>query len=258
MGKGKKIWPQELRELWVSGEGLNPDWRRVRLSCTEKYFWKAPCGKPKHYRIAQPATVYRALGLDKASSSNGGGSSASSGGGSGGGNGGGSGGSRWRCFICDALQTQLSRHVPAVQAAASSSAQLWVPEVHCLEGRFSPADLWLPLLRLAVQIDGAGHQFVQVYSKTLEQQQHTDWRFDNETVRQGLRALRLHYRDTADSKQVERELAAAIQRCEKEPAAAFVLYSRSYHRPAKTTVDAEYLEEVGSGSGGSSKRQRQQ
>ena len=226
MGRGKKVWPEPMRVLWVpaSKGSDNPDWRRVLLSCTLKYLWYAGCSVPGHYRIAQPSTVWRALGLDKAGKGK-------------------SSNSRWRCFLCDALATQLSRHVPKVQAAASNSQQPWVPEVHCLRGRFSTADIWILALQLAVMIDGAGHQYVQVHSKTLGEQQDTDWRFDNEVLQQGLRALRLHYRDTEDSSQVESVLGAAMRLCQEQPSTPFVMYSPSYNRPIKWEVDADYLGE---------------
>lgn len=132
--------------------------------------------------------------------------------------------------------------MPPVQAAADATAQLWLPEVHCLRGHCSPADIWLPQHDLAIQIDGAGHQYVDVHTKTLAQQQETDNWFDNEIVRQGLRAVRIHYRDAERAAEL---LAAAIQRCEQSPDAFFVMYSSSYKRPIKLTVDADHMEEVG-------------
>jgi hypothetical protein len=235
MGRKKKTWPAVMKALWVP-ELNGRSCVGVMLSSEEQYYWRASCGQLRHYRYMQPRSVLRAL---ERNGSNGSGSN-------------GSGSSGLRCPICEALQTELSRHVPPVQAATTSTGQLWLAEVHCLQGRFSPADIWLPAFQLAVQIDGAGHQFVQVFSKTLEQQQHTDWRFDNETVRQGKRALRLHYRDAEDSQAAGRVLAAALQLCRQHPSIAFVMYSTSYNRPVKWHVDAEYLEEVGSsGSSGS-------
>ena len=77
-----------------------------------------------------------------------------------------------------------------VQAAADATGVWWVPEVQCAGGRCSGADIYFPRPRLAVMIDGAGHTHVQVHTKSVEQQQRTDSYFDNEVVRQGLRALR--------------------------------------------------------------------
>lgn len=223
MGRKQKPWPPALLQLWVAevnGGKARAAARGLPLTTSRQFCWQAACGQQRHYRIMQPRAALRAIERDGS----------------------------LRCPICEALQSELSRHVPPVQAAATASQQLWVPEVRCLLGRFSPADIWLPRLRLALQIDGAGHQFVQVHSKTLAQQQRTDWLFDNETVRQGQRALRLHYRDTADSQAVQRVLAAAVALCQWLP--AFVMYSPSYGRPVKTAVDAEYWEEVGSSDGG--------
>lgn len=90
-----------------------------------------------------------------------------------------------------------------------------------------------------------------MYSKTAEQQQRTDAYFDNEVVRQGQRAVRIHWRDAAQPAAV---LAAAMRACEQQPAAAFVMYSNSYSRTTKVTVDVEHWEEVGMRQ----RRQRQQ
>jgi hypothetical protein len=201
-----------MKALWVKEKGLNPSMKGIALSSTQQYYWHASCGL--HYRLVQPNTVKKALQREAAG---------------------------LRCFICDALSTHVSRHVPPVQQATEATEHFWLPEVHCLRGHCSPADIWLPGLKLAVQIDGAGHQFVDVYSKTLEQQQETDRFFDNEIVRQGLRALRIHYRDAEQPAAV---LAAAIHLCQEEPNKAFVMYSQHYARPLKLAVDVEHMEVV--------------
>lgn len=204
--------------LYVKDKALNPvSWRRVLLTCDSQYCWHASCGR--HYRYMQPESVRRALDRTKGTELEG----------------------KLQCFVCAALQTQTSKYVPQVQAAADGSGHVWVPEAHCLAGgHYSPADMLLPLLRLAVQIDGPQHQFVPMYNKTLEQQQQTDRRFDNEIVKQGQRALRIHYKDAQSSDQPERVLAAAIALCQERPNAAFVMYSPSYNRGIKWAVDADH------------------
>lgn len=243
MGRPVKKWWTDARMKAAWAQGMNGKVRRsdVPTSSDVQYYWHASCGR--HYRLLQVDSVQQAL---KQQADNGSGSNSSSGGSSRSSSSGGSSG--LRCPICQPLSTELSRHVQPVRDAADATGQLWLAEHHCLPGRCSPADIWLPAYRLAIQVDGAGHTDVAVYSKTLAQQQRTDAYFDNEVVRQGLRALRIHWRDAANPAAT---LAAAMQECINHPAATFVMYSSSYKRPTKRTIDVEHWEEV-------DKRQRQQ
>lgn len=215
--------------LWAADKN-RVDKRKVFVSCKKLYFWLASCRL--HYRLMRVDSVQQAVKRQrKAASSTG--SNGSSG----------SNADRCclRCPVCDPAGTEISRHVRPVHAAADATGELWVAEVHCVQGHCSPADLYFPEKRLAVQVDGAGHTDVQVHGKTLEQQQRTDAFFDNEVVRQGLRALRIHWRD---ANKPAADLAAALSRCRQQPAAAFVMYSSSYGRPIKVAVDTEHWEEV--------------
>lgn len=143
------------------------------------------------------------------------------------------------CPTCNPTKTQRSRHVPAVQAAISQTGYEWRSEVRWLRGNFSSVDFWFPAACMGVHVDGCGHTDTAVHSKSLAQQQLTDWRFDNECVRQGKRALRLHWRDCG---QPAATLAAALAHADAHPQLAFVMYSSSYGRETKTGVDQEYLD----------------
>lgn len=93
--------------LWVVDKRWNVVARRsVKLSDNSQHFWHAACGR--HFRYMQPESVRRAL--DRPGSNG-----------------------TLACFICDALKTHMSKHVPQVQAAAEGSGQQWVAEVHCLQ-----------------------------------------------------------------------------------------------------------------------------
>lgn len=112
----------------------------------------------------------------------------------------------------------------------------WLAEHYCLPGHSSPADIWLPQLQLAVQIDGAQHRYVMMYSTPAEEQQEIDARFDNGILRHGMRAVRIDSKDAARPAAV---LAAAVFLCQLDPAAAFVMYSDSYGRPIKWVADED-------------------
>lgn len=192
---------KQLRKDERNGSSLG-----IKASSTQQYYFKASCGL--HSRLLQPASV--AAALQRSGSV--------------------------RCPICQPAAGQTSRHVPAVQQAVAASGQHWVPEVYCLPGHSSPADIWLPQLQLAIQVDGAHHTDVAMYSTPAADQAEIDARFDNSIIRAGLRALRIHFRDT------ERPAALvswAIQLCQQQPSTAFVAYSRSYNRLIKWAADEE-------------------
>lgn len=194
MGKRRQL-PAALRAIWQDRNG--PSLGVTVRSRKQYYFW-ASCGQ--HSRLLQPGSAAKALRRD----------------------------GELRCPICQPTAGQTSRHVPAVQQAADSTGLEWQAEHYCLPGHSSPADIWFPQLRLAVQIDGAHHRYVSIYSAPAERQQEVDARFDSSIIRHGLRALRIDYKDAA---RPAAALAAAIFLCQLDPAAAFVMYSTSYHRP---------------------------
>lgn len=231
-----------MAAMWEPDMNGSVQLRHVPVSSTQLYFWRATCGQ--HLRLMQVDSVQQALKKHRkhVAASAGASTSSATSGGNGGGSSSSNSGSCLRCPVCDPLSTEISRHVQPVHATADATGQHWVAEVQCAGGRCSGADLYFPRLKLAVMVDGAGHTHVQVHTKTLEQQQRTDAYFDNEVVRQGLRALRIHWRDESAAAAA---LAAAIRKCEEQPAAAFVMYSSSYKRPIKSTVDEEHWEEVG-------------
>ena len=112
-----------------------------------------------------------------------------------------------------------------MQAAVTAAGHQWVPKVYCLPGHSSPADLWLPAARLAIQVDGAHHTNVAFYNTPATDQAEIDARFDSGIIRAGLRALRIHYRDTA---RPAATVGQALWLCQLLPHAAFVMYSPSY------------------------------
>lgn len=192
---GKKQLRRDVRALWdraANGSSLG-----VTASSREQFYFRAACGR--HSRLMQPASVAAALNAGRS----------------------------LRCPICQPAPGQTSRHVPAVQAAVSAAGQHWVPEVYCLPGHSSPADLWLPQARLAIQVDGAHHTNVAIYNTPATDQAEVDARFDSGIIRAGLRALRIHYRDTAQPAAV---VSQALQLCQQLPHTAFVVYSPSYGR----------------------------
>lgn len=193
---------KDLRAVWDydrNGSSLG-----ITTSSTQQYYFKASCGQ--HSRLLQPASAAAAL---RRSGS-------------------------LRCPICQPAAGQTSRHAPAVQQAVTASGQQWVPEVYCLRGHTSPADIWLPQLRLAIQIDGAHHTDVAMYSTPAADQAEIDARFDSSIIRAGLRALRIHYRDSQRPAAV---VSWAIQLCQQLPNTAFVAYSSSYRRLIKWAAD---------------------
>ena len=199
---GKQWLPATLRKIW--DKQRNGSSKGVRVRQQQQFYFKASCGM--HSRLVQPGTAAKALRHDGC----------------------------LRCTICQPTVGQTSKYVPAVQAAVQATGYEWLAEVYCLPGHSSPADIWLPVLRLAIQIDGPQHRKVSMYNTPAKEQQEIDARFDDGIIQTGLRALRLDYRDARRAAEL---VSKAVRWCEQHPTAAVVMYSPSYGRPAKFTVD---------------------
>lgn len=199
--------PANLRKLWV--KELNGSSKGVRVRCQQQFYFMALCGR--HTRLVQPASAAKALkqqgGL--------------------------------RCPICQPTEGQVSRFVPAVQAAVQNSGCEWQAEVYCLSGHSSPADIWLPAQQLAIQVDGPQHTDVSMFDTPAEEQQQIDGRFDNGIIRAGLRALRIHWKDAELPSAVASIVQQALNMCRLLPDAAFVMYSDRYGRDIKWSDDEE-------------------
>lgn len=210
MGRPRKELPEEvlLRARNSENNGRLP----TSISDPQQYSFAADCSPgEQHYRVCTVQWVVRSLqqrgGL--------------------------------HCPDCNPTRTQTSRHMPAVQAALAALGVEWRREVRWLRGNFSSVDLWLPAVSVGLHVDGCGHTHTGMYNTSLAQQQRTDWRFDNECVRQGKRALRLHYMDCSTPTAT---LEAALAHARRHPQQAFVMYSSSYAREIKVSVDQEYLD----------------
>lgn len=175
----------------------------MKVSSSKQYYWKASCGR--HSRLVQPGSVAKALRQHGA----------------------------LRCFICDPVSTQVSRHTQPVQQAVEASGLAWLKEHHCVRGHHSPADYYVEELQLAVQADGVQHTHVAFHDRTPAEQQATDARFNNAVISEGRRALRIHYRDTQNAAAA---LAVAIELCQQHPGTPFVMFSPAYNRPIQWVV----------------------
>jgi hypothetical protein len=204
---GKQWLPAQLRKLW--DRNRNGSSKGVRVRSRHQFYFKASCGK--HSRLLQPASAAKALkrqgGL--------------------------------RCPICQPSEGQVSRFVPAVQAAVQNTGFDWQAEVYCLSGHSSPADIWLPEQVLAIQVDGPQHADVSMFGTPAEEQEQIDARFDNGIIRAGQRALRIHWRDAALPSAAAKAVQQALNMCRLLPGASFVMYSDSYGRNLKWTEDEE-------------------
>lgn len=115
-----------------------------------------------------------------------------------------------KCPTCSPTQVTIIRHVAPVEGALEKTRLLCIREVRWLRGTFSSVDFLLPDLNVAVHVDGCRHTHTDVLCESLAEQQLTDWRFDNKCVRQGKRALRIHYKD---SMQPTAAFQAAVYLC---------------------------------------------
>lgn len=152
------------------------------------------------------------------------------------------------CPKCSPSSSALSRHVPAVWRALAALGLIWLAEVKVLMGWRGAADIWVHHLQLLIQVDGAQHTNTGYRSNTLGDQQAIDGRWNNEVLRQGMRALRLHWRDCEAPTAAIR---AAVEACQQQPASNWVMFSSSYGRERQTEV--EPLWDLLAAGGGSSR-----